>query len=109
MKASLDTVWSKYQTAKLYAALQGDFNFDQDYKAYEAYVTGDVASLQALTRMRLKPYGFTANQKLKFKKEGKGSRADAIKRYEKAQRARKVKFDYPSKLTKVTKTEAIYR
>jgi|SRR5262245_9203591 len=100
---SLDTLSAKYQSLKLYGALYGDFRFEMDYAAYEAYVNGDLETLEKLVNERKAAMG---QPKVKFQK---GERAKAQKAYVEAQSERKPDLsDAPMHLVKVTKDEALF-
>jgi hypothetical protein len=102
-------LYDKFQKAKLYGALSGVFDFDADYEAYEAHVTGDRDTLARLTKERRELVGtpkFIMNPKRDPRV--KGSWAYALAMYEKAQRGRKKDFTFPAHLVKVEKDTAYF-
>ena len=99
-------LYDKFQRAKLYGALSGKFDFEADYDAYAAHVTGDVDTLTRLTDERRELVGkpkFVVNPKRDPKV--KGSLAYALAIYE---RERKPDFSYPAHLVKVENDTAYF-
>jgi hypothetical protein len=82
------TAYRSYMRVAYVAALQGVFDFNEDYRAYCAMTAGDADLISKMEKNRRKALGFTPKQVLKFKKglkkPVKGSLEDARKRYDKA-------------------------
>src|SRR5580765_7597592 len=51
------TLYREYRDATLWGALAGNFDFNSDYNAYRALVTGDASGMRKLTKLRLKSVG----------------------------------------------------
>ena len=91
-------LYDKFQKAKLYGALSGKFDFEADFEAYAAHVTGDTDTLTRLLDERRELVG-TPKFKVNPKRDPKvkGSIAYALVAYEKAQRDNRRKtFSFPA-------------
>lgn len=97
---NIELLWSKFQDAKLYAALKGHFDFNSDSLAYDAYVMGKGNTLIMLTKARMKDTG-DRNAEPKFKK---GERKLAIKAYAEAQGSHSVKVEGPMHFVRIVGT-----
>jgi hypothetical protein len=91
MTENITLLWNEFQRAKLFAALKGHFNFDHDFMAYDAYVTGKADTLAQLTYERYHAVGHTENT-AKFQK---GERKLAARAYAEAQGSHSVKVEGP--------------
>lgn len=91
MTENIVHLWNEFQSAKLFAALRGKFDFNADSLAYDAYVLGKGKTLVMLTKARMKDAG-DRNAEPIFKK---GERKLAQQAYAKAAGSHSVKAEGP--------------